>query len=403
MKIVGIVAEYNPFHKGHAYHIAEAKRLSGADCCVVVMSGYFVQRGEPAVYDPYTRAGAALEEGADAVIAMPALFSCASAELFAGYGAGLLDDLGCDGISFGIESGDSGLHDAIARILTEEPEDFRRILRERLKSGESFAEARMEAVRACLPQNVRTEKLPDQPNQILALEYRRALMTMKSSMEIIPVRRMGHGYHDIDTGDGSYPSATAVRAALRESRAGGCIFADDIWPMILAVVMSKLRAGENLTAYEDVSPEIANRMAGLTGKACCTDMGSFIAELKTRQYTYTRIARCLTHIFLDHRTSDMEAARSAGRYAFVLGMRRDDGGLMSELKRRSRVPIISKAADGTAVIERYYGGVDACRNAGIIRSVFEHDIYASRLYAAAYMCRYGRELADMYRSRVVVL
>ena len=99
----------------------------------------------------------------------------------------------------------------------------------------------------------------------------------------------------------------------------------------------------------------------------------------------------------------MEAARSAGRYAFVLGMRRDDGGLMSELKRRSRVPIISKAADGTAVIERYYGGVDACRNASIIRSVFEHDIYASRLYAAAYMCRYGRELADMYRSRVVVL
>ena len=457
MKIVGITAEYNPFHAGHAYQIAEAKRLSGADCCVAVMSGYFVQRGEPAVYDPYTRARAALEQGADAVIAMPALFSCASAELFAGCGAGMLDDLGCDAISFGAESWDAKLYGEIVRIISDEPESYREALRERLKAGESYAAARVEAVRACLPESMRSAAMPDQPNQILALEYCRALRTAGSSMEIVPVERVGHGYHDEWLYDGYddlsamqvikernehgygrqsayesaciYPSATALRIRLREERADGCIFAEDMWPMVLSVIMRKLRDGDDLTEYADVSPEIASRIAALMGRECCGSFDAFVKALKTRQYAYTRIDRSLMHIFLDHRAEDVERAREGGRYALLLGMRKDASGLMAELKSRSRIPIIAKAADAKSIIESWgelgksgsldiptgTGGCDGCP-AGSVQApdskpldnvrmmrMFENDVYASRLYAAAYMCKYGRELPDIYRSRVVVL
>ena len=457
MKIVGITAEYNPFHAGHAYQIAEARRLSGADCCVAVMSGYFVQRGEPAVYDPYTRARAALEQGADAVIAMPALFSCASAELFAGCGAGMLDDLGCDAISFGAESWDAKLYGEIVRIISDEPESYREALRERLKAGESYAAAREEAVRACLPESMRSAAMPDQPNQILALEYCRALRTAGSSMEIVPVERVGHGYHDEWLYDGYddlsamqvikernehgygrqsayksaciYPSATALRRRLRKEGADGCLFTEDIWSMMLSVIMRKLRDGDDLTEYADVSPEIASRIAALMGRECCGSFDAFVKALKTRQYAYTRIARSLMHIFLDHRAEDVERAREGGRYALLLGMRKDASGLMAELKRRSRIPIIAKAADaksilrsrgepgrsGSSDIPTGAGRCDRCP-AGSVQApdskpldnvrmmrMFENDVYASRLYAAAYMCKYGRELPDIYRSRVVVL
>ena len=489
MKIVGITAEYNPFHAGHAYQIAEAKRLSGADCCVAVMSGYFVQRGEPAVYDPYTRARAALEQGADAVIAMPALFSCASAELFAGCGAGMLDDLGCDAISFGAESWDAKLYGEIVRIISDEPESYREALRKRLKAGESYAAARVEAVRACLPESMRSAAMPNQPNQILALEYCRALRAAGSSMEIVPVERVGHGYHDewlygeyddlgamqmvkertengteaesenktVKTGTMEqkickpaaspamdeygygrqsayksaciYPSATALRRRLREEGADGCLFTEDIWSMMLSVIMRKLRDGDDLTEYADVSPEIASRIAALMGRECCGSFDAFVKALKTRQYAYTRIARSLMHIFLDHRAEDVERAREGGRYALLLGMRKDASGLMAELKRRSRIPIIAKAADaksilrsrgepgrsGSSDIPTGAGSCDRCPAGSVqapyskpldnirMMKMFENDVYASRLYAAAYMCKYGRELPDIYRSRVVVL
>ncbi len=454
MRIVGITAEYNPFHAGHAYQIAAARRLSKADCCVAVMSGYFVQRGEPAVYDPYTRARAALEQGADVVIAMPALFSCASAELFAGCGAGMIDELGCDAISFGAERWDDVLFKEIVRIISDEPESYRKALRESMKSGESYAAARMEAVRACLPDSMESSVMPDQPNQILALEYCKALRASGSSMEIVPIERVGHGYHDeiLDGGrcgtnlrqsvsggreceadpraDASgyggkavygdiyrYPSATALRKKLYEESADGCMFAEDIWPMVLSVIMRRLRDGETLTEYADVSPEIANRIAALMGRECCRSFDAFVKALKTRQYTYTRIARCLMHIFLDHRAAAMKEARDAGGYALLLGMRRDASGLMAELKRRSRIPIIAKAADAKSILERCgalecsdrsFGetvnavGGKECGNARMMMRMFENDIYASRLYAAAYMCKYGRELPDIYRSRVVV-
>jgi predicted nucleotidyltransferase len=454
MKIVGIIAEYNPFHEGHAYHIAQAKARAGADYCVVVMSGYFVQRGEPAVYDPFKRAKSALDAGADAVFAMPALFSCASAEIFAGYGVGLLNDLGCDAISFGVESWDAELFDKAADILAEEPERFKAVLKERLKAGESFAAARMEAAEVCIQDRpnvghcdgdaihslvVHTNEsgqcdesevstgrdghgnrpLMNQPNQILALEYLRALKKLNSSMQVVPVERVGHGYHDEALGDTqacgitetenavgnavesavAYPSATALRKKLREDAAEGCIFPQDIWPMMLSVIMRKLRDGEDLTQYEDVSPEIANRIVTLIGKPCCGDFGAFTSKLKTRQYAYTRIARSLMHIFLDHKKQDICEAREAAGYAILLGFRRDSSRLLRELKRRSSVPIISKAADAEQVIMGCYEGETAqtaCRS-------FESDVYASRLYATAYMCKYGRLLTDLYNSRIEVL
>ena len=143
MKITAVIAEYNPLHKGHAYHLREARRLSGADFLLVVMSGNFVQRGEPAVMDKYLRAEAALLCGADLVLELPVPFACASAEKFAAGAVDLLNGLGCvDTLCFGSESGDLSSLDDLAGILADEPPRYQNALKSALKTGLSFPKAR---------------------------------------------------------------------------------------------------------------------------------------------------------------------------------------------------------------------------------------------------------------------
>ena len=147
MNIVGLITEYNPFHNGHLYHIQEAKRVTGADAAVVIMSGNFVQRGTPAIMPKHLRAKAALLSGADLVLELPVCFATGSAEFFAMGAVALLDSLGCiDSICFGSECGDSETLGKIARILAEEPGDYKSILQDALRKGVSFPQARQTAL-----------------------------------------------------------------------------------------------------------------------------------------------------------------------------------------------------------------------------------------------------------------
>ena len=175
MTVCGIIAEYNPFHNGHQYHIKKSRQLSGADYVIIVLSGSFVQRGAPAFTDKYMRTRMALEGGADLVIELPALFSCASAEDFAGAGVSLLDQLGVvDVLSFGAESQNMEVPSAAARILVQEPADFSAVLTRSLREGDSFPRARQKALEACfkaqsLPWTNQTTSELSSPNNLLAL------------------------------------------------------------------------------------------------------------------------------------------------------------------------------------------------------------------------------------------
>ena len=237
MNVIGIIAEYNPFHNGHAYQIAHVRKNLHADYIVVATSGDYVQRGEPALLDKYTRARMALSSGADVVLELPVLWSTASAELFADAGISLFEKMGCvNGICFGAESGDLALLRRIADVLADEPADLKASLKHNLKSGSTFPKAREAALlsyfsgsagqNGALP--VSAEALSSRlaaPNNRLAREYLKSLRRRASSITPYLLKREGAAYHEtsIRSGASEVPaSASASRQTLVAGGAGRC-------------------------------------------------------------------------------------------------------------------------------------------------------------------------------------
>lgn len=221
MKIIGIIAEYNPFHNGHAYQIEEIRRRTQADYIVVAMSGDFVQRGAPAIVDKYARTRMALSCGADLVIELPVLWATASAESFAAAGVALFEKMGCvDGICFGAECENLSLLSEIADILAEEPSAYRAALSSYIKEGLTFPQARAKALSESAPTPPKTgsalknafsesasltqselAKILVSPNNILAIEYLKAIRRQDSSLTPYLIKREGAGYHDTEIYD----------------------------------------------------------------------------------------------------------------------------------------------------------------------------------------------------------
>lgn len=216
MKVAGIIAEYNPFHKGHQYHIEETKKKTGADYVVVIMSGDYVQRGEPAIADKYMRTRMALSGGADIVIEMPAIYATASAEYFATAGIGILDRLGCvDYLSFGSEWAEVEDFSAYATLFLEEPDEYKKLLQEQLKKGQSFPEARAFAAGKLLfdSKPEQATQFLKEPNHILGLEYIKALKRRNSSIKPVVIKRKGNHYHENELTQ-HLSSATAIRQEM---------------------------------------------------------------------------------------------------------------------------------------------------------------------------------------------
>ncbi|MEG2775125.1 MAG: nucleotidyltransferase family protein, partial [Acetivibrio sp.] len=221
MKITGVIVEYNPFHNGHQYHLQKARELTGADFIVAIMSGDFVQRGTPAVTDKYTRAHMALLNGADVVYELPSVYATASAETFA-YGAvSHLNALGnIDFLCFGCESLDFSLMNNVAKILVEEPEEYRVLLRKKLAEGFSYPIARKTSLLPLLPDYPQKELLSflESSNNILGIEYMKALYRMHSSIKPFLLKREGALYQAEELPFTSFfPSATALRKTYRET------------------------------------------------------------------------------------------------------------------------------------------------------------------------------------------
>lgn len=395
MKTVGIIAEYNPLHNGHQYQIREARRTLGADFVVVAMSGDFVQRGEPAIYDKYTRTRMALNAGADLVLEIPSCFATGSAEDFASCGVALLSRLGvADVLCFGSECGEVEPLMHAAEILAKEPDEYKEILKQALADGKAFPAARAEALMrvltdsaSCGRSSADWDALLSSPNNILGMEYCKALIRQNSPIRPMTILRHGAGYHDMELSadDSRFASASAIRKALAESNSEaaqkqmpfGCegtdslpVFTDDISELLNYRLLELYHSGVALTDFSDVSKELADRL-----ERQLLDFDSFtgrIQSLKTRQYTYTRISRALLHILLGIRDDDMQIFRANGyaEYARVLGFKKSAVPLMSEIKAKSKIPLISKVANAGKILED---------DPAAWRS-FQYDLHAAHVY-----------------------
>lgn len=346
MRIVGVIAEYNPFHSGHAWHLSETRRRTGCDFVAVCMAGSYVQRGEAARLSKWERARMALMCGADAVFELPALFAVRTADAFALGGATVLNGVGADVLSFGSESDDLSLIDRLSRLRDEEPEALSQAVRQGLDEGKSHARARGEALAEWLGLDA---TMLNSPNLTLAAEYLRALRRLNSRMETCVILRT-NDYHDESFG-GGFASATAIRRALDEDRLDEALSAvpETVRPILQSagpmhapddLLLYRLRAMSEaeIAALPDVSEGLERRVKRLADE--CAMAEEWIDRLKCRRYTRARLSRLAAHVLLGL-TDELTRRHPQPEYARLIGMRDDARPLLSELKKRATLPIVS--------------------------------------------------------------
>lgn len=406
MKTVGIIAEYNPFHNGHLYQIQEAKRLAHADCCVVVMSGSFVQRGTPAFLDKMNRTKMALENGADLVLELPVRYATGSAEYFSTGAVSLLHNLGfVDSICFGSESGNINKMKKIANYIQKDCDDFNNSVVEFVKSGYSYPKSRQKALEIYCKELDREEvkDIISSPNNILGIEYLKALTKTQSHMTAFTVKRKQTGYHDTSlemniSENFNIHSATAIRKSieniksiegnLRTERAEVLEPVKTSMPISVFHILSTLTTYpiqmndlsnmlyyklaisdmESLCQYQDVTHDLARSIKN--NFHSFESFEQYIDVLKTKQYTYTRISRSLLHILLQIPKYDLHGKQASEivPYARVLGFRREASILLKEAKKCSSIPIVTKMADAKHILSE-----DAYQ-------MLSEDIFATDLY-----------------------
>lgn len=355
MRVVGVVAEYNPFHRGHAHHLQTARRLAGADAVVAVMSGCFVQRGDAALLSPGVRARMALSAGADAVILLPCLWSVRDAEHFALGGVSLLSSLGVDAISFGAETADKACLRQAAHLMEHPPEIFSAQIKTHLAAGLPYPAAVSRASAAVLPE---FESLLQSPNNTLAVCYLRAMMRQQSSMDVFPVQREG-SYNATALAD-TLPSATAVRGAvLRGDWPHACAaLPDSCVPLLLAEAAAGRTQAPNALSQallyrlhsmdEAAWATLPGLSEGLEDRLraaarICRDRESLLSAAKTRRYPRARLSRLCTHALLGITQNDLEETPLPPA-ALVLGIRRGSEKLLSHLST-GRIPLLTRTAD----------------------------------------------------------
>lgn len=385
------------------------------------MSGNYVQRGAPAAFDKFSRASMALSNGADFVFELPVLWSTASAEYFASAGIALLDALGCvDYVSFGCETPDLSLMTRAAEVLSREPKAYSDQLAFYLKQGIGFPRAREKAMASYLSrQNDCSPELSfllQSPNNILAIEYIKAIIRQKSRLIPLPVLRQGSGYHTTQLTE-NFCSATAIRRLLLDTAntplstnslvqkiapyvpqdvadhlaASGrfCLTEQDFSQSLFYRLLSERETG--FSDYADGSVELSNRI--LHALSDFTDYRTFCESLKRKEVTYTRISRMLLHILLNIRQSDYENGKNLGYipYLRLLGFRREAARVFPALKKRASFPLITKPSKSASVLE------------GSALSMFRQDVFASDLYYGVQAQKCGSPSPNECRRPIVIV
>jgi predicted nucleotidyltransferase len=388
----GIVAEYNPIHKGHIYHMQRIRKITDAQCVVVIMSGDFVQRGEPAILDKYTRAECALADGADLVLELPCRYALSSAEQFAAGAVRILSALGTDYLGFGSECGDMNLLTKTASVLADESTEFHTALSGYLCAGLSFPAARMKAMEQIIPE---AKEILHTPNNILAIEYIKEIRRGHHTIRPVTIAREGTGYNDISTIQNEFASACALRKTLEGGKLEDIrgfvsehtfeilqktyqktfpIFTDDFSTVLYYRLSILLQENKKLTDFTDVSESLSNRIANMQ-KTRIT-FTEFAAKLKSRDMTYSRIMRSLMHILLNHKKES-----AANDYVRILGFNETGRAFLSNLRKTCTLPIITKPAD--------------------YKDLLTDDIFASALYNQIVYEKYGTVIADDFRHKII--
>lgn len=389
-KAVGIIAEYNPFHKGHEYQIQQAKEQTGANIAIILMSGDFVQRGTPAIFAKHQRTAMALLGGADIVFELPSFYACGSAEYFSSGAVSVFNALNSiDFLCFGSESGEIDTCRFLGKLLADEPKLYKKKLRSFLKQGLSFPAARKSALAEYLKEKdiPFSEDFLDTPNNILGIEYCKSLAAQNSSIVPVTIKRIGSSYHETSLSS-EYPSASAIRreliaawntqkflsdtlknaqppavkdylCALLENET---FLIEDDFSLLLKYELMK-NTPESLCAFSDMSPDLARRIYHHLNTF--ETFTQFAEQLKTKELTYTRICRALLHVLLNI-PSDLPAISPA--YVRLLGFKKESSSFLRILQKNSDIPIITKAADYKKLLPKE------------AHSLFEKDLFASNLY-----------------------
>lgn len=355
--ISAIICEFNPFHLGHSYLINETRNSTNSKYCIALMSGDYVQRGEPAIFDKYTRTKMALMNGIDLVLELPTLYATASAEGFAKGAVSILNELNCiDYLSFGSENGNiKDLMDMAYILNNPSPEDDFEI-RELLKDGISYPKARD----IVFGKYNEVKDIISSPNNILAVEYIRALLYLNSPIVPFTIMRKSMGYNTaIIDNDATFCSALSIRNSIMSDDktytkyvpqdtldlySQKTVSVNDFSDVLFYSLFNK--TPEELIKYTDINDELANKIVKNMKSYATAD--SFIDLLKSKNLTRSRISRALLHIILGITDNPVT---TKPQYVRILGFRKDAVSLLSSIKEKTNLPIISKLKDFTSTPE----------------------------------------------------
>lgn len=390
--VLGIIAEYNPFHNGHLYHLNESKKQANADYSVALITGNFVQRGDVSIINKWAKAEMALQSGVDLVIELPTLYSISSAENFAYGSMKILNSLGVvNAVSFGTEQADVNTLDSIANVLLEEPKEYVSVLNHELSKGISFPKARENALLLYLNDIRRYANVLSCPNNILGIEYLKALKKLRSNLIPIAIPRNKVGYNSLQTVD-NFASATAIRQMLitRNTKnlhrfvpessyeilkncisngqyvSGLAQFEKEIMYILRKMTVSEIAEIPDVTeGLENLIKEAANS---------CNSVQEFINIVKSKRYTQTRIQRILVYALLNITKKDMMNLDKVTPYIRVLGFNSKGRDILSAINSsKSKVNIVTS-------VKKF---IDTNNNKNLL-SILEKDIFATNVYTLGY-------------------
>ena len=391
-KVLGIIAEYNPFHNGHLFHLNESKKITGSTYTVAVMSGNFAQRGNTSIIDKWSKAKSAIECGVDLVVELPVLYSISSAENFAEGAIKILDSLKVvDYISFGAETADMNILDTIATILYEEPKEYKNLLSEELKKGISYPKARENALMIYLNNVKKYSNVISSPNNILGIEYLKALKKYNSIIQPIAFPRHESGHNDLNY-HGNIASSTAIRNITKNN--GFDILRKLMPEPSYSNLIKNIKLGHvvpDLSVFEkeiifnlrkmsiyEISqlPDVSEGLEFAIKNAAnsCNNIVEFLNIIKSKRYTSTRIQRILLYSLLGITKKDIALSKKTQPYIRVLGFNEKGKYLISE---------VSKANPKLNIITSVKKFTDKNLNRNL-KLMLEKDIWATDVYTIGY-------------------
>lgn len=410
MRICGIIAEYNPFHNGHKYQIDKVREELKPDAIIAIMSGNFIQRGQPALFDKWTRTKMALLNGVDLVIELPIFYSVSSAEYFATGGIGILNSLRVvNDVCFGASTEDIDTLKRIANVLFLEPEGYKKLLHSDLKRGASFPIARSNALKNFLKKEYDAKYIADillDSNNILAIEYLKALQYLNSDINAVSIKRKGASYNSLEIVD-NIASATAIRDRILKNEMENIskLMPENCYSIIeQEIINGKLPISMNdfekeilfsyrkytldeISSLNDVSEGLENTL-----KKCSNEnytLEEFVEAVKSKRYTKTRIQRLCMNALLDIKKLDVECYKHNLQYIRVLGFNKNGEKLLNRIHNSANLPIVTNVPKFMKIAN------DAQKK------MIEKDILATNIYTLGYQLPNYRKVNLDYTVPIV--